>query len=316
LTPFTAPPQTTKPSGVGVQVAAVSQAAGRSAATHSSSALSQLISTVPNVLQGLASGDPIGTTADFLDFGSGWTFVASGVLFILGPLLTGPIGGLLPSTSLGWHGSELGAAGLLAADAPGTSGLLSARTSAGLGPTEVLAGLSRAASIGGLSVPPTWAGAPPAVTRAATALPAATLVGLAEADLDGLRPGSGGMVPGSLMAAAAGGGGAAGGGWAATRGGGATQRSSGAAQPGGERSIRYGPPPRVIPQVAREAGVLEGTHGYGVPPDRPAQGGEGPLGENVRAEINELRKQITELVMERDVLIRSAALWAREAMDQ
>ncbi len=162
------------------------------------------------------------------------------------------------------------------------------------------------------------------------ALPAPTLVGLPEAELDGLGPGSGGMLPGSLMAAAAGGGGAAGGGWAATRGSGAAQRSSGAAQrssgaaqpgggaaqPGGGTSTRYGPPPTVIPQVAREAGLHQGTHGQATWPDQPAQGGEGPLSQNLRDEINDLRKQIAELAMERDLLMRYMALWARESMGQ
>jgi hypothetical protein len=80
-----------------------------------------------------------------------------------------------------------------------------------------------------LSVPPTLAA--PAMTRAAIALLEPALVGLPEAELDGLGPGSGGMLAGSLMAAAAGGGGAAGG-YAATRGSGAAQTGSGAAQTG------------------------------------------------------------------------------------
>ncbi len=323
LTPFTAPPQTTDPAGVGAQAAAIGQATGTSA-TFSASALSQLISTLPAVLQGLASGASAATTADYLNFASGWTFVASGVLFILGPLLTGPMAGALPATSLGWSGAGLGAsgaAGLLSADAPAASGLFSIGTSTGLGRTPVLASAGRAASIGGLSVPQTWASAAPAITRAATALPAPALVGLPEAELDGLGPGAGGVLPGSLMAAAAGGGGAAGGGWAATRG--AAQRGSGAAQPGGAAaqpggatSTRYGPPPSVIPQVAREAGQPQGTHGQVTWPDQRAQGGEGPLSQNLRDEINDLRRQITELAMERDLLMRSMALWARESMGQ
>jgi PPE family len=38
------------------------------------------------------------------------------------------------------------------------------------------------------------------------------------------------------------------------------------------------------------------------------------LSESVREELNYLRKQIAELAMERDVLIRSAALFAKEAI--
>jgi transposase len=38
------------------------------------------------------------------------------------------------------------------------------------------------------------------------------------------------------------------------------------------------------------------------------------MSESVREELNYLRKQIAELATERDVLIRSAALFAKEAM--
>src|SRR5271155_4088240 len=54
LAPFTPPPQTTNPAGVGAQATGVGQAASTTA--NSPSALSQLISTVPKLLQGLASG--------------------------------------------------------------------------------------------------------------------------------------------------------------------------------------------------------------------------------------------------------------------
>jgi transposase-like protein len=72
----------------------------------------------------------------------------------------------------------------------------------------------------------------------------------------------------------------------------------------------------VIPQVAREAGLHQSTHGQAMRPDHRAQGGEGPLSANLRDEINDLRKQIAELAMERDLLMRSLALWARESMGQ
>jgi len=74
----------------------------------------------------------------------------------------------------------------------------------------------------------------------------------------------------------------------------------------------------VIPQVAREARQHQAAHGQaGWPdqrPDQRGQGGEGPLSQNLRDEINDLRRQITELAMERDLLMRSMALWARESM--
>jgi hypothetical protein len=276
-----------------------------------------LISTVPAMLQALAaelSPAALGEVlnGDFLNFASGVTFVASGVLFILGPILEGPIAGLVPPLSaLGVYGPVAGASGAaaLAGDgAPFAPGL----GSAGLGRGEVLAGLGRAGSVGGLSVPQTWAGAAPATARAATAMPQPTLAGFAEPDVDGLGPGYGGILPASLMAAAAGGGGAAGSGWAATRGAGAAQRGAGAgaAQSSGART-RYEPPPSVIPQAAREAAPQGGTHGQPMSADQRAQAGDGPLGESLRDEINELRKQIADLAVERDVLMRSLALWVK-----
>jgi PPE-repeat protein len=328
LTPFTAPPQNTNPAGVGAQGAAVAQAASTSAG-HSSSALSQLVSTMPQVLQGRASGsslgpatglaDPLsgsmgsilGNGADLLNFGSGWTFVASGVLFILGPLLAGPIAGGLPISSLGAYGSELGASGAagLLAGTPGTIGLGSAGMSASLGPSQVLAGVGRAGSIGGLSVPPTWAGAAPTLTRTMTAMPEPTLVGLPQAEVDGLGPGYGGMLPGSLMAAAAGGGGAAGGGWAGTRAAAATQSGAATRTP-------YGPRPTVIPPAAREAPAHEGIPGQPNWPDPRTQAAQSTLSDNIHSQINDLRKQIAELAMERDVLMRSLALWAKGTTGQ
>jgi PPE-repeat protein len=313
LTQFTAPSQNTSLAGVNAQNAAVSNVVGSSAATNTPAALSNLVSTVPAALQTMASGDPVGTGTSYLDFSSGLTFIASGVLFILGPLLVGPIQGALPATSLGAYGPALGAigaAGLVDGSAPVAPGLGSAGMSVGAGRGEVLAGMGRAGSISGLSVPPTWAGAAPTLARAATALPEPTLVGMPEAEVDG--PGYGGALPGSLMAAAAGGGGAAGGGWAATRG--AAQRGAGTAQPGGraaqpsgETPTGYGPARTVIPQVARAAD----PRGQAILPGQSAHGGNGPVSENLRDEINDLRKQIAELAMERDVLMRSLALWAR-----
>jgi PPE-repeat protein len=317
LTPFTPPPQTTNPAGVGAQATAVGQAGRTTAAANSPTALSQLISAMPTVLQRLASGASSAPSTDLASLSnslgpnfntalgalSGGLSNASGILFILSQApwqiraALGPLAAAAQASTLtGQYGPGVGAP-----------------SSAGLGRTGVLASVGRSASINALSVPQSWAGAVPAIGRGATALPEPTLVGLPEAEVDGLGPGYGGMLPGSLMAAAAGGGGAAGGGWAATRGAGAAQRRGGSAQPGGGTPT-HGPSRSVIPQVARAAGVHEGTHGQTTWPDQRAQGGEGLLSESVRNELNDLRKQVAELAMERDVLMRAAALWAKEAM--
>jgi PPE-repeat protein len=329
LTPFTPPPQNTDPAGVGAQAAAVGQAAATPAAIPSASALSPLMSTAHELLQGLASGgasgpgtwlagllnssvgSSIGNIGDFLNFGSGATFVVSGILFILDPLLGGSAIGSIagPPALAGWSdpGGGMPDAASLASGAPGEQGLGSAGMLAGQGRNGVLAGLGRAASIGGLSVPPTWTWAAPAITRAATALPESAVVALPEAEIGELGPGSGALLPGSLMAAAAGGGGAAGGSWAARCASGVTQRAGGP-------YAQFGSRPIVPPHGAYEAGPHEGTFSQGLSQGLPAQGGEGLLSEDVRGQLNDLRKQIAELAMERDVLLRSAALWAKQAM--
>jgi len=304
LTTFTAAPQNTNPAGVGSQVAAVGQATGTAAAAPSSSVLSKLLAAIPAVLQELASGDPLGgsmlgNSGELLNLGSGFTFVASGVEFLVGPLLAGSIAGG-PAALLG----APAAAGLAAGGAPS---MIGAGMPLSVGSNGVLAGLGRAASIGGLSVPRTWTWAAPATARGAMTLPEPALVGLPEAEVDGLGPGFGGMLPGSLMAAAAGGGGAASGSWAAQRAGG-TQPRGGATPTRDVPRPALLPRPAVIPQLAREGGRPEATHGLAMWPDQRVQCGEGPPSENLRAEIDDLRRKIAGLAMERDVLMRSLAM--------
>ena len=70
-----------------------------------------------------------------------------------------------------------------------------------------------------------------------------------------------------------------------------------------------------IAQVARELGVNEGTLGNWCAKARAEAGeGNGELSESERAELARLRKENTELRMQRDVLKRSVALWVDEAM--
>jgi transposase len=70
-----------------------------------------------------------------------------------------------------------------------------------------------------------------------------------------------------------------------------------------------------IAQVARELGVNEGTLGNWCAKARAAAGDtNGELSETERAELARLRKENTELRMQRDVLKRSVALWVDEAM--
>jgi transposase len=59
-----------------------------------------------------------------------------------------------------------------------------------------------------------------------------------------------------------------------------------------------------IAQVARELGVNDGTLGHWVAKARGQRdGGQAPLSETERAELARLRKENTELRMQRDVLV-------------
>jgi transposase len=70
-----------------------------------------------------------------------------------------------------------------------------------------------------------------------------------------------------------------------------------------------------IAQVARELGINEGTLGNWCAGERRRrENGNAALSEDERAELVRLRKEVTELRMQRDVLKRSVALWVDEAM--
>ena len=71
---------------------------------------------------------------------------------------------------------------------------------------------------------------------------------------------------------------------------------------------------RPVAQVARELGINAGTLGNWVAQDRTARGDRLQLSEDERAELARLRKENTELRMQRDVLKRSVVGWVDEAM--
>jgi transposase len=67
-----------------------------------------------------------------------------------------------------------------------------------------------------------------------------------------------------------------------------------------------------IAQVARDLGIHEGTLGNWMARDRAGGDGES-LTVDEREELKQLRKDVAELRMERDVLKRSVVLWVKEA---
>jgi PPE-repeat protein len=178
LTPFTAPTHTTNPAALASQSAAVSQATGISTGASTQSTLSQLVTTMPATLQGLAS--PASSSATSSNSGlSGilnellspngalglnanfWNTLTSTGAFdpaqivqtvtgssFLGAGVANGLDELAPIAVA----TELEPAVLGLPAAPGLSGL------SGLGGSgaAISAGLGQAASVGPLSVPPSW----------------------------------------------------------------------------------------------------------------------------------------------------------------
>jgi len=163
LTPFTEPPQTTTATGQSAQAAAVAQAVGGSTSAGSQSSLSQFIAAVPQQLQSLsAAGSSASTTS------------SSSVLTAFGDFntLASPVNlGAAFSRTVSSGGSFLTGAyrsAIQAKDLPKIAeegaGAAAAKTKAWVPEgvqRPVLAGVGRAAPIGGLSVPQTWASATP-----------------------------------------------------------------------------------------------------------------------------------------------------------
>jgi PPE-repeat protein len=275
VTPFNPPPPTTNPAGTGTQAAALTHAAATPAG-----AAQNMLAQVPNTLQSLASAQSPNPSTAILSF-----LNSPGSLAVTG--LIGPIGGdtgqsvqsIFPVVGIlnwliplyaGVPSAKAAAAELALPEAvlPDLADLAGSHAS-GMGGAGVSAGLGQAATVGGLSVPQSWATASPAIRLAATALPVAGLDGLPQAGAAGLG-GFGGMpMMGGMVNAP----------------------RNGAAGPGPESRLK------VIPQLGTAPGVDQGT------PDRGrtrAADVVDALSDRERFELHTLRNEIAELAKQRD----------------
>jgi PPE-repeat protein len=176
MSPFGQPPQTTNPVGAAGQSGAVAQAAG-TAPSSARSALSQLISTTPRTLQGLASpaaspaADPSSLTTFLNNLNSTpLARIAANIEFVTKAIR--PVNDTLLSLSLGlvatartWSDTAVDLEGPLFAALGSSSQAVEASGGAAVSASVGSAGLA-----GALSVPPSWAVASPAVKLAATVL--------------------------------------------------------------------------------------------------------------------------------------------------
>ncbi len=295
LTPFNTPSQNTDPAGAGAQAAAVGQAASTPAASVQST-VSQLLSSVPNALQSLASGGPAQWLLDLLNsapvqnfegliFGSsgyqglfgGGSFLASGVAFLVAPFEN-------PWIQSGLVLSAAASPAVAASDVSGMPAGVGSTLVGSLGGADVSGALGRAASVGGLSVPQAWGTAAPEIRLAATGLPMAGLAALPQAGAAGPGGWLGGMPAigpiGSIVNA--------------------------------PRNAAGYPNCRVQAQAGAEPTRKERAPGHWLGFDLLATEGQSPLSE--REELVALRAGIAELTKERDLLKRSATLLIKEAM--
>ena len=192
LTPFTPPPQSINPGGLGGQAAAVAHATGTLAATNTQTVLSQLTSTVPTALQGLAS--PVPSTSAAASSASGLFGIVQSLGLaspstILEPASLGLGSSELSTASGAWASASDGDAAILAAggEIADDQDLLTAQITdmegrimsrfdhLGAAGSVASAGLGRAASVGALSVPTGWIEVAPAMRLAAVALPGTSL---------------------------------------------------------------------------------------------------------------------------------------------
>lgn len=293
LAPFAEPVQNTNPAGAANQAAAVGQMAASSATS----------STVPGVLQSLASPasgtGPIQGLIDVLNtnivstlntisdnWGVNATLLAGGVIgwggasqivflqAFLGPAGAGAAAAAAVATSTVSSTSVLpeGAVASVLAGSYGSGAGLPA-AAAGLGGAPVSAGVGSAAPVGGLSVPPSWGAAAPEIRLAGSAIPTAGAGALAAGPAS-----SGGWFGGMPMVG-----------------------SMVNAPNSGDPRPRYAVKPTA---KAGQPGGPSGALDQRGQSDGQVSAAAGGLTEREREELNALREEATDLVMERDAMSR------------
>jgi PPE-repeat protein len=192
LTPFTPPQQNTNPGGLASQAAAVGQATGSAAGKVQStvSSAQQALSAVPSTLQSLATAAPAVPVDTPLSTLSNLITVFLDVPAIAIDTPLSPLNAVSLAYEVASGGTGVSTDGIVSGWAgiapwPGTGPVPATPFPAvtNLGST-LSASLGEAHSVGGLSVPPSWTAAAPAVRPIALALPAASVSATAGAALE------------------------------------------------------------------------------------------------------------------------------------
>jgi PPE-repeat protein len=186
LTPFTTPPETTNPSGLGGMAAAVTQAVSTSAGTGAQTVAPLSSTALPGALPGFASTVASSSTSTS-PLSSLTTLTPSSAVTSGTSLVSGASSAMSMSASgvsmLGSAGSLMNTFGPATATiaqsfqmsgsvmSTGVGSGAGALSSPGFGGTAVTATAGRAASLGTLSVPQGWTSAAPAFSQVASASP-------------------------------------------------------------------------------------------------------------------------------------------------
>jgi len=176
LTTFTEPPETTNPTGIADQAIRSAAGTGDSAASNTARQVSQMLNAMPRALQSIASNPAASTTASFLD---NWNLIWSTLTGPLGPLGWAALPGglfLVFGQMYGWILNGMGAQAFLAGPKAITGALMPLAPLALPAATlsSATGALGTAATVGKMSVPPSWTVAAPAtrLVSMASTLPA------------------------------------------------------------------------------------------------------------------------------------------------